>query len=151
MTPEQYIEQRLQVEIDWYDQKSQNNQKAFKWLRIIEIAMASLIPFISGLILSIKDFSMIGTVLVGLFGVAISIIAGLLSLGRYQERWVEYRTTCESLKKERFLFETNVEPYNSENSFNLLVQRAETLISKENTNWAQYMMQPQQEKKDGKD
>lgn len=92
--------------------------------------------------LSIEEYSLIGTIIVGLFEVAISIIAGLLSLGRYQERWIEYRTTCDSLKKERFLFETYVEPYHGENSFNLLVQRAGTLISKQNTDWAQYMMQP---------
>jgi hypothetical protein len=31
MKEEQYLTDRLQDQIDWYDQKSQFNQKWFKW------------------------------------------------------------------------------------------------------------------------
>lgn len=148
MTPDEYIEKRLQDQIDWYDNKSLDNQKKFKRLRIAEIVAAALIPFLSGLVLSIHSFSLTGTIIVGVLGIAVTIIASILSLGRHQEHWIEYRTTCESLKKEKFLFQTGVEPYTSEDAFHLLVQRVETLVSKENTNWAQYMMKPEQEKKD---
>lgn len=47
--------------------------------------------------------------------------------------------TCESLTHEKYLFETKTEPYNTEDPFLLLAQRVETLISKENTNWARYV------------
>ncbi len=40
------------------------------------------------------------------------------------------------------MFLTGTEPYDGEDRFQVLVQRCETLISKENTNWAQYMMSP---------
>lgn len=150
MTSEEYIEQRLQDQINWYGKKSQTNQKKFKALRFTEIVAAALIPFLSAFSIAHPAIATFLTITVGILGIVIAVIAGLLSLGRYQEIWVEYRTICESLKKEKYLFETKVEPFNEDNAFNLLVQRAETLISKENTNWAQYMMNPPQEKKDVK-
>jgi hypothetical protein len=150
MNHEEYIEKRLQDQIDWYDKKSLTNQKTFKRLKIVEIIAAALIPFLSGISISNNEFRLIGTIVIGLLGMAVTIIASILNLGRHQEHWLEYRTTCESLKKESFLFNTGVEPYNSDDAFQLLVQRVETLVSKENTNWAQYMMKPEQEKKEGK-
>jgi hypothetical protein len=37
---------------------------------------------------------------------------------------------------------SRVEPYDVEDPLPVLVQRVETLVSQENTNWAQYMMKP---------
>jgi hypothetical protein len=150
MTIEEYIETRLCDQIEWYDRKSLENQKKFKIYRTAEIIAAALIPFLSGISINMPKLSLIGTIIVGILGTAVTIIASILGLGKHQENWAEYRTTCESLKKERFLFQTGVEPYNTEDAFRLLVQRVETLISKENTNWAQYMMNPEQGKERGK-
>jgi hypothetical protein len=77
---------------------------------------------------------------IGLLGVAIAAIAAILGLYNFQENWIKYRTTCESLKKEKFKFLTQVSPYDGDNAFTLLVEHVEGLISKENTDWSQ---QPQ--------
>jgi hypothetical protein len=150
MNAEEYIEKRVQDQIDWYNRKGLSNQKTFKWLRLVEIVAAALIPFLSGILINQPALVLIGTVIIGVLGMTVTVIAGMLSLGRYQEHWIEYRTTCESLKKESFLFQTKVEPYNGEDAFRLFVQRVETLVAKENTNWAQYMMKPEQEKTESK-
>jgi hypothetical protein len=150
MNSEEYIQERLQDQIDWYDRKSTENQQAFKRLRKAEIIAAALIPFASGLTASVEGAVIIGSIVTGILGVAITIFASFLALGQHQENWIEYRTTCESLKKEKFMFQAGVEPYDGDDSFSLLVQRVETLVSKENTNWAQYMMKPDEEKKHGK-
>jgi hypothetical protein len=148
--PQEYIDKRLQDQIDWYDKKSIASQNTFKRMRGAEIVAAALIPFLSGLALLNSDRVRIGaTIAMGALGFTVTIIAGFLSLGRYQENWADYRTTCESLKKERFLFETGVEPYGGDEGFQILVQRVETLISKENTNWAQYIMRPDKETEGG--
>jgi hypothetical protein len=146
MNSDEYLKKRLQEQIDWYDAKSLASQKLFKRLRATEIVAAALIPFLSGIAISNPDFRLVGTVVVGILGMAVTIIAGFLSLGQYQEKWTEYRTTCEALVKEKVLFETGVEPYNGEDAFPLLVQRVETQVSKENTNWAQYITKPAKEK-----
>lgn len=53
--------------------------------------------------------------------------------------FVAYQITCESLRHEKYLYLTCSEPYNIKEPFSLLVNCVETLISMENTNWAQYM------------
>ena len=146
MSPDEYLEKRVQDQIDWYDKRSQKGQRLFKRLRGAEIVAAALIPFLSGLVISNEKFRLPGTVVIGVLGMTVTIIAGFLSLGRYQENWAEYRTTCESLKKEKYFFETKSEPYGGEEAFQLLVQRVETLVSKENTSWGQYIMKPDQAK-----
>src|ERR1051325_6132043 len=106
LTPSQYMAQRLQDQIDWYDKKSLWNQRWFRRLRIIEIVAAAMIPFLT----SFAETTIMRNV-VGAFGVIITVIAGVLALYQFQERWTEYRTTCESLKKEKYLFGTESEPY----------------------------------------
>jgi hypothetical protein len=59
-----------------------------------------------------------------------------------QEHWIEYRATAESLRREKFLFLTQTEPYDKDDAFHLLVQRVEALLSNENTEWVQSMMKP---------
>lgn len=45
---DEYVETRLDDQIDWYDRKSQENQAWYKRLRLIEIVAAGLIPFMAG-------------------------------------------------------------------------------------------------------
>ena len=73
------------------------------------------------------------------------MIASLLGLLNLQEHWIEYRATAESLRREKFLFLTQTEPYDKDDAFHLLVQRVEALSSKENAEWAQSMMKPSKE------
>lgn len=133
MDAEQYIEQRVDDQIDWYDTKSQRSQQKFKILRVIEVVCAALIPLIAGFQL----FGAYTALAVSILGVFIAICAALIGLGNYQENWVEYRTTCESLRHEKYLFLTKATPYDDAEPFNLFVQRVEGLVSKENSTWSQ--------------
>lgn len=139
MNAEEYIDERLDDQISWYDKKSLASQRWYKRLRMVEFVAAALIPFLVGYLAPETTATKI---VIGLLGVAIAVITGTLGLCQFQERWIEYRTTCESLKKEKYLFLTESDPYDGEVSarFRLLVQRVESLVSKENTSWAQYMM-----------
>ncbi len=139
MDKDEYLKDRLDDQINWYDKKSIKNQSNYKILRIIEIISAVLIPFLSALSINNSSFTFVVSILVSLLGVIITFIASMLSLGKYQENWIEYRTTCESLKKEKYLFLTNTIPYNTDNAFSILTHRVESLISKENTNWDKKM------------
>lgn len=131
MDEDSYIKNRLDNQINWYSSKSQSNKKWFKSLRTLEILLAALIPLLSGIGENIPYYQ----ILIGCIGVAITIIAGLITLNKYQENWLNYRTTAETLKHEKFLFQTKTEPYDASNSFSLLVQRTESLISTENSQW----------------
>ena len=147
MKSDEYMTQRLDDQIQWYDAKSTQNQCWYKGLRTVQFAAAALIPFLTGVL---TTEGVASKLVVGLLGVAIAIITATLDLFRFQEHWIEYRTTSETLKKERLLFLTESDPYGHEIStrFQLLVQRVEGLISKENSNWAQYVREPVKGKDD---
>lgn len=134
MEENDYLAERLENQIDWYDTKSQKNQYWFKSLRATEIICAALIPFIAGF----SDTNPLTQIVIGSLGVIIAICAGLSVLNKYQENWLTYRTTCETLKHEKFLFLTGCTPYDKDNAFKQLVERTESLISKENSQWSRF-------------
>ncbi len=71
-------------------------------------------------------------------GIVIAFIVGILSLYIFQENWINYRTTTETLKYEKYQFLTKTGVYGDKKNaevFKMLVTRAEAIISKENTNW----------------
>ncbi len=147
MNESEYLETRVEDQIKWYDAKSNYNQKCYKLLRFIEIVAATSIPFLTGYVTDTKP---VFRTVVGLLGLVIAIIAGVVSLLRFQENWIGYRTTCESIKHERYLFLTRTEPYNADEPFPLLVQRIESMISKENTTWAKYILPQKKEARNAK-
>jgi hypothetical protein len=138
ISPEEYIEQRLNDQISWYDHKSGRNQRWFKWLRFTEIVAAATIPFLSGF--AGDSFQI--RIAIGALGVLVAVVASLLGLLHFQEHWIAYRATAESLRKEKFLFLTQTEPYDKNDAFHLLVQRVEALLSKESTEWVRSMIKP---------
>ena len=137
MDADTYLKERVEDQIAWYDRWSAFNKRWFISLRAVEIAAAATVPFLSGFTAN----RWIG-VTVGIIGIIITLCAGVTHLCQFQERWIEYRTTAEALKKEKFLFVTKTEPYDGEDAFPILVQRMENLVSKENVTWAQYLMKP---------
>ena len=75
------IMERLEDQIGWYDRKNMTNQRYFRRIKIIEIAAAALIPFLSA-------FSYSRMILVtGGLGVVITVLEGMshLALQRHQE------------------------------------------------------------------
>ena len=138
ISPEEYVEQRINDQIGWYDRKSATNKHWFKRLRFAEIVAAATIPFLSGF----ADKSFPIKIAIGALGVFVAVIASLLGLLQLQIHWIEYRATAESLRKEKFLFLTQTDPYDKDGAFHLLVQRVEGLLSKENIAWVQSMTKP---------
>lgn len=144
MNKEEYLKERLESQIDWYDRKSVSNQKWFKRLQVMIIVASATIPFLSGFM---DEDTLFLKLLIGVLGLAIATATAVLGLYQFQENWLEYRTTCETLRHEKFLFLTGAAPYDEEEPFLLLVERVEGLISKENTNWQNYMKQSVDENK----
>ena len=133
MTEDEYIEQRLGDQIKWYDDKSGSSQRMYKRLRGAEFICAALIPVLA----AFGDTYSCVPIVMGVLGAVVVVLASFLSLGQYQENWVQYRTTCESLRHEKYRFLTKTGAYGGKNAFSLLVDRVESLISKENSEWSQ--------------
>jgi len=143
MNKEEYLNSRLDSQIDWYDQKSSWHQGWFKKLRLLEILAAALIPFLTGYI---TDQTPDMKLIVGGLGVLIAVVSGVVVLFKFQEHWLQYRTTAESLKHHKYLYLTKTSPYDKEGAFNLLVEMVEGLISKENSSWASYIKEKAKKK-----
>ena len=145
MDEEEYLKNRLDNQIDWYDRKSTQNQKTFKRLQVILIVAAAAIPLLSGYLGQEKPPAYLPYIIGGL-GFLVTIITAILSLYKFQEIWTTYRSTCELLQHEKYLYLTKTNPYHAENAFNLLVQRVEMLMSQENTGWAEIMKKTEEKK-----
>jgi len=97
----------------------------------MEIIIAALIPLLSGYASQRSSINYT----IAILGFTIVFIAGILTLYRFQENRTSYRTTCETLKHEKFLFITNSKQYDEKDAFSLFVQRIEGHISKEYSTW----------------
>jgi hypothetical protein len=103
-----------------------------------EISCAAIIPFLVGFISDINSAGIYLKILVGALGAAIAILTGIQSLFRFQEHWVQYRSTAEALKREKIFFQTKVGAYGDDKAFVLLVQQVESILSAEQGGWVQY-------------
>src|SRR5579884_2378578 len=65
--------ERLEDQISWYDHKSNFNQRTFKWMKVIEIGAAGLVPLFSGFKLPW---------VAGSLGALIAILEGVLQLNQ---------------------------------------------------------------------
>ena len=142
MTADEYMEVRVENQVLWYDAKSMANQRWFKWLRLAEISAAATIPLLSAFVSQPHV-----PLAVGVLGALVAVIAGALGHFQFERNWVKYRTAGQSLQKEKFLFQTKTAPFDRdpEQNYALLVQRVETLVSGENTDWARVMLRPGEE------
>ena len=132
MDADQYLKERIEEQVKWLSGKSAWNQRWFKLLRAVEIVLGCLIAFL----VAYADSSPAVKFMVGGFGVGVAVLGGILSVYRFQENWIEFRMTAESLKRERFLFLTGAPPYAGDDRFAVLVTRAEAILGSESAQWA---------------
>ena len=120
-------EARVEDQSAWYDAKSQHNQRWFKLLKVCQIITAAAIPVAAG--------ASAPAWLVGGAGALIVVPEGLQQLQQYQQDWITYRSTCERLKHEKFVFAARAGPYASSEPEALLAERVESLVSQEHAAW----------------
>ena len=120
--------QRLEDQIRWYDEKSLEGQRRFKLLKAVQLLSAATIP-----VVAILD---VHAAVPAALGAAIILVEGFLQLNQYQQNWITYRSTCEALKHEKYLFLGRAGPYaGAVDGRALLADRIEGLISQEHAKW----------------
>jgi Protein of unknown function (DUF4231) len=122
---------RLEDQIVWYDLRSRQNQRWFKVLKTCQIVVAAAIPVAAAASAPVW--------LMGGGGALIVILEGLQQLQQYQQNWTTYRSTCERLKHEKFLFLSRAGPYAAvSDPESLLAERVEGLVSQEHAAWVSH-------------
>ena len=119
--------ERLEDAIGYYDRRSGENQRWFRWLKLLELAVAAALPVVAG----------VGSpvwVTGGLAAVVV-VLEGAQHLFQFQELWITYRATAESLKHEHYLYLAKAGPYAGEDRHSKLATRTEALLSREHARW----------------
>jgi hypothetical protein len=119
---------RLEDQISWYDNKSRVNQRWYKWLKLLTMVSAVFVP-----VLSVPNW---GRHYVAALGIIIVLAEGIQQLNQFQANWIAYRSTCESLRHEKYLYLAQAGPYQStDKPITVLAERIEGLVSQEHAKW----------------
>lgn len=136
--------ERLEDQIVFYDRKSKIARQRFKWLKGVQLVAAAAIPVVARLEARRAVNAALGALIV--------VIEGVQELNQYQQKWSSYRSTCEALKHEKFLFLARAGPYAGiSDSRRLLDDRIEGLIAAEPARWISASHKPAGALGDGRD
>ncbi|ADB48540.1 DUF4231 domain-containing protein [Conexibacter woesei] len=133
---------RLEQQVAWYDARSRHSQRWFKLLKVCQIVIAAAIPVVAGA----GGDGWRWPVAIG--GATIVVLEGLQQLFQYQQNWSTYRSTCERLKHEKFLYAAGAGPYaGASRPGAMLAERVEGLVSQEHAAWASVQRHRQDEER----
>ena len=125
---------RLEDQIRWYDGKSGHNQRFYKWLKLLEIAVAASLPVVAAMHSPVWVTGGLAAVIV--------VLEGAQHLYQFQQNWITYRSTAEALKHEHYLYLAQAGPYTGEDRHQQLAERLEGLISQEHAKWTTSQKNP---------
>ncbi len=119
--------ERLEDQLGWYDRKSRDNQRRYKWLSLLQLAIAAALPVVAAVDSPVWVTGGLAAVIV--------VLEGAQHLYQFQEHWITYRSTAEALKHERYLYLAKAGPYGGEDHHRQLAERLEGLVSQEHAKW----------------
>jgi len=130
---QKYLKERYEDQINWYDKKSIWNQKMYRCFQWAIIILSAITPVLVAIVPVVKATHWPAVVIAAL----VAIGTTSLKTFKYQENWINYRTTCETLRKEIHFYNAGIGNYKDTkgDSEALFVERVEALISRENTMW----------------
>lgn len=142
---EQYISERLNPQISYYDTKSITAKGKYYALSVGNIALTASIPFIT---MFSDDFPDV-KYLIAAVGAVASVLSSVLLLKKHKEIWLEYRATCEVLRSELELYRHSAGVYKTlpvAERDSHFVDRCEEIMCSEHTSWASRMKKEESQK-----
>ena len=133
---ETYMKDVVDDQIDWHDKKAIFHQKRYKKRIKLITLMSLLIPIVSILNFDSEILMLLKDIIIALLGAAISFLTYTLNLDKDHKNWIDYRNTCEALKREKQLYLFSVGKYSDiQNKDTLFVQATQDILNKQNSNW----------------
>ena len=133
----EYIDQRLNQALSWYDAKSVTCKNKYLRMRAFSVVGAALVPVLVNVEFPYVDPIATATCIV------VVLLVSLESVFHYRDQWVNYRSTEQYLRKEYFLFTAKEGIYADlnadEDAFRTFVERVEQAIDVENASTLQVM------------
>lgn len=137
MNIQNYIDDRVEDQLKFYSRKGALNKNYYLRLKISQLIAAALLPFVSVFISVEHDWA---KYLVAFLGTLVTILEGVLAVGKYHEKWIMYRSAGEALKQEKFLFLMQAGNYTGDDAAMQFVNRIELILGKENSGWQQMIV-----------
>lgn len=121
---------RLDDQIAWYDAQSTHHKRWFKRLKVVQLLAVAAVMVLAPFDLPGSPTALVGAVLM--------VLEGLQQLNQHQQNWTSYRSTCEALKHEKYLFQAKAGSYaKASQPARVLVERTESLVSQEHADWVE--------------
>lgn len=131
MTPEEYIDERVNQFREWYDKKAVIAKRNYQWMRAITVVGGAVVPVLVNLPYGEAVIRNLTT----LVSLIVVVLISLESVFHFREQWKNYRSTEQLLAKEYFNFVTGEGSYRNQESneaFLNFVDRVENAIASEN-------------------
>lgn len=120
---------RLETEIAWYDRAARRHQRAYKTFKILVLFAAAATPVCA-------VFDRVPKFVLAILGALVVLFEGLNQLGRHHHNWMTFRSACEMLKHEKYLYLGRAGVYlRALNRLSLLTERVEQLVGQEHSRW----------------
>ncbi len=94
----EYLTNRYYNQIEWYDRKAVKSKKIYVIFQGSAIVFSAMTPI---LILLGTEWEKLAAVIVSFL---VAVGTAILKTFKYQENWINYRTTCEVLRKEIYYY-----------------------------------------------
>ena len=138
LSDEQYIEERIIDQLNYYNQRACKYKFLYFLFNILNITFSVSIPVLT--ILSTGTKELLIKVLIAVLGSLITLSTSILSLCKFHELWMTYRSASEKLKSFLYLYMTKTSPYNTDQSFSLFASDCENIMMQTNTLWLDHIL-----------
>jgi hypothetical protein len=120
--------ERLEDQIGWYDRRSVSAQAWYKRLKVLQLLVAAAVPVLAAVEATAW--------LTAAAGGVVLVLEGVQQLGQFQPNWLNYRSTAEALKHEKYLYLAGAGHYAGTPEPNrVLAEQIEGLVSQEHARW----------------
>ena len=135
---EEYLSDRYYDQINWYQAKASLNKRRYQTFQWAVIILAAIVPVLVAASTQINDPH--DKMYVNLATIICSVLLGIGTAGikafKFQENWINYRSTSERLIQEKYYYDGIIGEYgDTDNKEQLFVKRVEAIFSGEGSQW----------------
>ncbi len=125
-----FVDNRIKPLIEEFKAKARKNKNHYYTWQVVAIVSAAFVPVIS-------IFDKVNWIVAAL-GAISAIVAGMLSLFKFQENWIRYRSTYQELESHLSQFMVSTGIYtDKKQAFHLLAENCDKILKAEIGQWAE--------------
>lgn len=136
LTPEEYIKERLNPEMSYYNKSAGKAKNRYLQMRAITVVGGALVPVLVNV--EVQYINILTTAI----SLIVVLFVSLETVYKYREQWTNYRSAEQNLRNEYFLFTSQSGTYvylDEAEAFTLFVDRVEDILEAESASTLRVM------------